>query len=448
MFLANLFYQLRLQGKLGGFHTVLRIDTMGTSMRQLFPLLAVSLALTAWFASPNAAFAAPTQGSLIKLTCPAGAPADHPCKAVYFYGHDNRRHAFPNEKVFFTWYTGFSTVQNVSTAFLASIALGGNVTYRPGIKMVKFQSLDRVYAVTLGGTLSWVKTESSAALLYGADWNKKIDDISDTFFSDYRFGSDINNATDYDKTTELTAATTIDQNLVSTSRTEKVITTRGTFDTEIVALHKSRFEMITDTGDTVDCSNGCATKPLADYVAENVATIGIHGTYFCPPDYTNCAGKTNTFLGPVYNTAAGVMLNAGDLPIHEGPMIAMATDGRYEFYHRTKDFNHSFTLGAALANYPSLVENGTVIVESEARLAETNPTVKSIRGGIGFNDRFVYLVIVHSATVTDLAYVMQTLGATSALNLDGGGSAALWYDGAYTFGPGRSLPNAILFKQR
>ena len=417
-------------------------------MRQLFPLLVVSLAGVAWLASPSAALAAPTPGSLIKLTCPAGAAADHPCKAVYFYGHDNRRHAFPNEKVFFTWYTGFSTVQNVSAAFLASIALGGNVTYRPGIKMVKFASLDKVYAVALGGTLNWIKTESSAASLYGGDWNKKIDDISDTFFSDYRFGTDITNTVDYDKTTELAVATTIDQNLISTSRSEKVVTTRGTFDAEIITLHKSRFSMITDTGDTTDCSNGCTTKTLADYVAENGATIGIHGTYFCPPDYADCAGKTNTFLGPVYNTAAGVMLNAGDLPIHEGPMIASATDGRYFFYHRTKDFNNSVTLGAALANYPSLVENGSVIVESEARLAETNPTTKSIRGGIGFNDRFLYLVIVHNATVTDLAYVMQTLGATFAINLDGGGSAALWYDGTYAFGPSRTLPNAILFKQR
>ncbi len=425
-------------------------------MRHRFPLVFASFVLMALL-SPITASAAPTPGSLIKIPCPTGAAADHPCKAVYFYGHDNRRHAFPNEKVYFTWYSDFSSVQTVSAPFLASITLGGNATYRPGIKMVKFQTLDKVYAVALGGDLRWIKTEVAAGSLYGADWNKKVDDIPDTFFTDYRFGADINNATDYNKTAELTSAPTIDSNLMSTVRSEKVVTSRGSFDAEIITLQRSRFDMLTDTADTSDCSNGCAVKPLAEYITENAATIGIHGTYFCPTEYPDCAGKTNTFNGSVYNSAAHVMLNADDLPIHQGPMVAAATDGRYFYFHRTNQFGNSVsafettnnaTLGAALANYPSLIEDGSVIVESEARLTETNPTVKSVRGGFGFNDRFVYLVVVRNATVTDLAYVMQTLGATSALNLDGGGSAALWHEGAYAFGPGRSLPNAILFKQK
>lgn len=406
---------------------------------------------------PSETLAAPAQGSLIKIACPAGAKPDHPCKAVYFYGHDNRRHAFTNDKIYFTWYSDFGTVQTVSPAFLASIPLGQNVTYRPGIKMVKFQSLDKVYAVALGGTLRWVKTEALGSSLYGADWNKKIDDVSDASFSDYRFGSDIAIAVDYDKAGELAAATRIDNDLASTVESKQVVTSRGTFQTQIVTMQKSRFEMITDTGDATDCMNNCTTKTLSDYAAENAATIGIHGTYFCPPDYADCAGKTNTFHGPVYNSAQHVLVNAGDLPIHQGPMIASTTDGRYFFFHRTHDFGNSVaafesannaTLDAALANYPSLVENGGVVADSEARLAETNPTVKSIRGGIGFNEHSVYLVIVHDATVLDLAYVMQALGSTSALNLDGGGSAALLYDGTYAYGPGRNLPNAILFKQK
>jgi len=275
-----------------------------------------------------------------------------------------------------------------------------------------------------------------------------VDDIPDAFFSDYRFGEDIAATTDYDKTVELAAAASIDKNLPSTASSEKIVTSRGTFDADIVVLQKDRFEMLTDTGNISDCADACITKPLADYVAENGATIGIHGTYFCPPDYPDCVGKTNTFHGPVYNSAAQLMINAGDMAIHQGPMIVAGTDGRLAYFHRTNQFQNAFTVGAALANYPALVENGSVVVESEARLAETNPTVKSVRGSIGFDDRFVYLVITHNATVIDLAYVMQALGATNALNLDGGGSAALWYDGSYVVEPGRPLPNAILFKTK
>lgn len=406
---------------------------------------------------PSATLAAPAPGSLIKTACPANATVDHPCKAVYFYGSDNKRHAFTNDKVYFTWYPDFSAVQTVSMSFLASITLGQNATYRPGVKMVKFLSLDKVYAVALGGTLRWVKTEAVATTFYGADWNRKIDDINDAFFSDYRFGADIDSPGDFDKTSELAAATTIDNNLISTKRSQSVVTSRGTFDAEVITLHRSRFDMITDTGNSANCSNGCETKTLAAYATENGATIGIHGTYFCPPDYPDCASKTNTFHGPVFNSAEHVMINASDLPIHQGSMIASATDGRYFFFHRTRDFGNSVsafestngaTLNAALSNYPSLVENGAIIVESESRLAETNPSVKSVRGGIGFNENFVYLVVVRNASVVDLAHVMQTLEATNALNLDGGGSAALLYEGAYAFGPGRTLPNAILFKQK
>lgn len=46
----------------------------------------------------------------------------------------------------------------------------------------------------------------------------------------------------------------------------------------------------------------------------------------------------------------------------------------------------------------------------------------------------------------DLAHVFKSLGATHALNLDGGGSVALWF-GGYKVGPGRSLPNAVIFAQ-
>jgi len=43
------------------------------------------------------------------------------------------------------------------------------------------------------------------------------------------------------------------------------------------------------------------------------------------------------------------------------------------------------------------------------------------------------------------AYVFKALGAKSAINLDEGGSTALYYNGHYLDGPGRNIPNAIIF---
>src|SRR5262249_22936910 len=59
---------------------------------------------------PAAATAAPAPGGLVKLACPAKADVNHPCRAVYFFGNDGKRHAFPNARVYATWYADFSGV--------------------------------------------------------------------------------------------------------------------------------------------------------------------------------------------------------------------------------------------------------------------------------------------------------------------------------------------------
>lgn len=135
--------------------------------------------------------------TLLKLPCPAGAEVNHPCKAVYYLSTQGKRHAFPNDKVYFTWYENFDGVQLVNESQMSQIPLGSNITYKPGVKMVKFITDPKVYAVSKGGVLRWVKTQELATSLYGADWNTKIDDINDAFYANYRFGADIDTTADY-----------------------------------------------------------------------------------------------------------------------------------------------------------------------------------------------------------------------------------------------------------
>lgn len=155
----------------------------------------------------------PAAGSLIKLVCAAGAGPDDACKAVYYVGKDGKRHAFPNSKVYFSWYANFDSVTDVTTQVMGSFMLGKNVTYRPGSKMVKFQTLNNVYAVSKGGVLRWVASEATAIGLYGTDWNTRVDDIPDTFYGNYTFGSDIADAQGFNVTSQLNAAPTIDDSL-------------------------------------------------------------------------------------------------------------------------------------------------------------------------------------------------------------------------------------------
>lgn len=59
------------------------------------------------------------------------------------------------------------------------------------------------------------------------------------------------------------------------------------------------------------------------------------------------------------------------------------------------------------------------------------------RAAVGWNDRHFFLVVVDGRqpgysmgmTIAELAAYLSELGCTEAMNLDGGGSATMWYDG-------------------
>lgn len=108
--------------------------------------------------------------------------------AVYYCANDGKRYVFPNDKIYFSWYDDFSTVETVSADILASVPLGGNVTYRPGTSLVKITTDPKVYAVDTGGILRWVTSEDIAESLYGSNWKDAVEDIPDAFFINYRIG--------------------------------------------------------------------------------------------------------------------------------------------------------------------------------------------------------------------------------------------------------------------
>lgn len=152
--------------------------------RFLFSLLSVSFFLPALSVAHAATL---TPGDLIKASGPS----------VYYYGADNKRYVFPTEKTYFTWYAGFDGVRTISDAELGAITIGGNVTHRPGVKLVKITTDPKVYAVDANGTLRWVQSETLAITLFGTQWNKMVDDIPDAFFVNYRLGQPLVSASDY-----------------------------------------------------------------------------------------------------------------------------------------------------------------------------------------------------------------------------------------------------------
>ena len=144
-----------------------------------------------------------TPGQLLKIACPSGnTDMNHPCRAVYFYGKDKKRHTFPNEHLYKSWYQNFNTVIEVPDDVMAGVALGKNAAYRPGAYLVKFYSSPRVYAVSAKGLLRPIASEQAALDTFGPYWKKMVVDLNDAFFSHYTVGFEIKKAGDYSRTRE------------------------------------------------------------------------------------------------------------------------------------------------------------------------------------------------------------------------------------------------------
>jgi hypothetical protein len=160
---------------------------MNKSLKTVFSTF-VSLTTIAWsvgvgtLVMPGVASAASiSAGDLIKASGPA----------VYYYASDAKRYVFPNEKTYFSWYSDFSSVKTITDSELAAISIGGNVTVRPGTKLVKITTDPKVYAVTKCGTLHWIESEAVAKALYGDAWATRVIDVPDSFFVNYTVGSSI-----------------------------------------------------------------------------------------------------------------------------------------------------------------------------------------------------------------------------------------------------------------
>lgn len=226
---------------------------------------------------------------------------------------------------------------------------------------------------------------------------------------------------------------------------QTVATERGNFSVYLVKMRLSEVTVKTLAANEGDCDNNCPAKSLAQYIQENDAYAGIHGTYFCPPDYGQCSDKVNSYDFALFDSNTKSWRNEHTLQWYKNGLAAF-NGGQHLFYDDIQQYYFQHGGGgvtAAISNFPSLVKDGQVIVD-ENELDNYQRTGKGARGAIGVDDTYIYLAIGTGATVPDMAYVMKALGADHALNLDGGGSSALYIDGAYKVGPGRSLPNAVV----
>ncbi len=228
-----------------------------------------------------------------------------------------------------------------------------------------------------------------------------------------------------------------------------VSTAVGTFTVHVITadIGAGKARLVTDTANDTDCTDNCPTLSVASFVSRNGGVAGMNGTYFCPPDYSWCAGKVNTFLYRIYNSRLGKLINATNDATANDPVIAETTGGTLRYFSSWSSYASSgISVIAAMNSGPALVANGQVVVDVN-KLDDKQRYTKSNRGALGFTGSALLAVVGKSATVTDMAYIMDALGLDYAMNLDGGGSSAMYYSGSYKVGPGRSLPNAVVIDE-
>lgn len=171
------------------------------------------------------------------------------------------------------------------------------------------------------------------------------------------------------------------------------------------------------------------TENTSTIAAENDAIFAINGDYY---------GFRST----------GIEIRNGVVYRDEGARegLAFYTDGHVAAYDETQT-TAAELLAAGVWNTvsfgPAIVQNGAVVDGIESVEVDTNVGNHSIQGeqprtAVGIIDENHYVFVVvdgrdegysRGVTLTELADIMTGLGATTAYNLDGGGSSTMYFNG-------------------
>jgi hypothetical protein len=290
--------------------------------------------------------------------------------------------------------------------------------------------------------------------------NKKLADFKSRFAQILKYLSDKNNSSASAEIKKLTnevrlenqavvsAIASIDSSNLKSSNappgsgySRQAVDVNGEkFAVDIVAADMNSTRIIVDTATDGDCADNCPVLSLAGYVGRNGAYAGINGSYFCPADYPSCAGKSNSFDTLAMNKNK-TYINFENNKYSTVPAVIFG-NGFMRFVGASQDWGRDTGVDGVLANQALLVSGGRSVFGGDG---DPKKGSRGTRGFVANKGNMAYIGHVHNSTVAEAALVLEKLGMDGALNLDSGGSVALFVSGGYKVGPGRSIPNAILF---
>lgn len=189
-------------------------------------------------------------------------------------------------------------------------------------------------------------------------------------------------------------------------------------------------------GDTVG-----KVEELSSLAKRHKAVVAVNGTFF------------NAYTNDAYKAPYGYIVSGGELKMKaSGDKRAIFTydSNLLAWLIPGADFKDAFTAGTmegALQAGPRLVVNSKVAVDVKAE-GFKDPKILTgggARSALGLTrDHKLILLTSGGATIPQLAEIMKQAGAYQAMNLDGGASSGLYYNGKYLTQPGRKISNALL----
>lgn len=227
------------------------------------------------------------------------------------------------------------------------------------------------------------------------------------------------------------------------SRQQSVETEIGTFLVDVIAADLNSTRVVVETASEGDCADGCPVDSLASFVSRAGGFAGINGPYFCPAEYPSCAGKTNSFDTLIMNRNK-TYFNSDNNVYSTVPAVIFSGNSA-RFVGASSQWGRDTSPDSVIASQPMVLSGGNVVFGGDG---DPKKGSRGNRSFIGVKDNTVYIGVVRGATVAEVGYVLKAMGLQNGLNLDSGGSTALYNNGRYLAGPGRNTPFGIVLVRR
>ena len=319
-----------------------------------------------------------------------------------------------------------------------SIAAGLLIASLDSYVLLKTFVIPEVQAVVVKNkdtTIAQAAENTATDETAGSAGNAAADNTA-TGGTDTTAGTNTENQTAADKASESTTATgnteaatqkTVTDTSYKDGNVDITITTvRKNNTTVYVADVKLSNSNYLKTALAYDSFGTNVTETTSSMASNNNAILAVNGDYY-GADRSGYVIKN----GVIYRNTVRGDSNYPDLAVYK--------DGSFKIIYET-DVTAEQLLADGVVNLfafgPSLIENDSITVDqnTEVRQAMT----KNPRTAIGIVDSNHYILVVSDGRTSEseglslyeLAEVMKEYGATTAYNLDGGGSSTMYFNGS------------------